>query len=173
MQHIILDQLGIAELKMVWCRNASDTYKRSMDPKWQESMLIWIYHLDPVRPWNHRGNETSWHWIISLIPSSSKNPSMAPPRQRTCLHDHFEMLRNCHPSCPACSYHLKHRLWDAEELDTVGGRNPAPLYLHPKTNPRTPSLTLGQCLVVRKKEVEWPKSCTTSLTLDTQHWIRG
>ena len=37
---------------------------------------------------------------------------------------------------------------------TVGGRNPAPLYLHPKTNPRTPSLTLGQCLVVRKKEVE-------------------
>ena len=38
--------------------------------------------------------------------------------------------------------------------DTVGGRNPAPLYLHPKTNPRTPSLTLGQCLVVRKKEVE-------------------
>ena len=37
---------------------------------------------------------------------------------------------------------------------TVGGRNPAPLYLHPKTNPRTPSLTLGHCLVVRKKEVE-------------------
>ena len=37
-------------------------------------------------------------------------------------------------------------------FDTVGGRNPAPLYLHPKTNPRTPSLTLGQCLVVRKKE---------------------
>ena len=34
--------------------------------------------------------------------------------------------------------------------NTVGGRNPAPLYLHPKTNPRTPSLTLGQCLVVRK-----------------------
>ena len=27
---------------------------------------------------------------------------------------------------------------------TVGGRNPAPLYLHPETNPRTPSLTLGQ-----------------------------
>ena len=37
---------------------------------------------------------------------------------------------------------------------TVGGRNPAPLYLHPKTNPRTPSLTLGHCLVVRTKEVE-------------------
>ena len=39
-------------------------------------------------------------------------------------------------------------------VNTVGGRNPAPLYLHPKTNPRTPSLTLGHCLVVRKKEVE-------------------
>ena len=37
--------------------------------------------------------------------------------------------------------------------DTVGGRNPAPLYLHPKTNPRTPSLTLGQFLVVRKKKL--------------------
>jgi len=37
---------------------------------------------------------------------------------------------------------------------TVDGRNPAPLYLHPKTNPRTPSLTLGQCLVVKQKEVE-------------------
>ena len=37
---------------------------------------------------------------------------------------------------------------------TVGGRNPAPLYLHPKTNPRTPSLTLGHCLVVRTKKVE-------------------
>ena len=33
---------------------------------------------------------------------------------------------------------------------TVGGRNPAPLYLHRESNPRTPSLTLGQCLVVRK-----------------------
>ena len=54
---------------------------------------------------------------------------------------------------------------------TVGGRNPAPLYLHPKTNPRTPSLTLGRCLVVRKKEVEWPKSCTTSMTKDTQPQI--
>ena len=39
-------------------------------------------------------------------------------------------------------------------VHTVGGRNPAPLYLHPKTNLRTPSLTLGHCLVVRKKEVE-------------------
>ena len=29
-----------------------------------------------------------------------------------------------------------------------------PLYLHPKTNPRTPSLTLGHCLVVRTKEVD-------------------
>ena len=57
--------------------------------------------------------------------------------------------------------------------DTVGGRNPAPLYLHPKTNPRTPSLTLGLCLVVSKKEVEWPKSCTTSMTKDTQHWTWG
>ena len=56
---------------------------------------------------------------------------------------------------------------------TVGGRNPAPLYLHPKTNPRTPSLTLGLCLVVSKKEVEWPKSCTTSMTKDTQHWTWG
>ena len=56
---------------------------------------------------------------------------------------------------------------------TVGGRNPAPLYLHPKTNPRTPSSTLGQCLVVTKKEVEWPKSCTSSMTKDTQHWTRG
>ena len=61
----------------------------------------------------------------------------------------------------------------ASQQHTVGGRNPAPLYLHPKTNPRTPSLTLGHCLVVRKKEVEWPKSCTTSMTKDTQHWTRG
>ena len=56
---------------------------------------------------------------------------------------------------------------------TVDGRNPAPLYLHPKINPRTPSLTLGHCLVVRKKEVEWLKSCTTSMTKDAQHWTRG
>ena len=54
-------------------------------------------------------------------------------------------------------------------IHTVGGRNPAPLYLHPKTSPRTPSLTLGLCLVVSKKEVESPKSCTTSMTKDTQH----
>ena len=51
------------------------------------------------------------------------------------------------------------RAWDRLGLrhfaqGTVDGRNPAPLYLHPKINPRTPSLTLGHCLVVRKKEVE-------------------
>ena len=57
--------------------------------------------------------------------------------------------------------------------DTVGGRDRALHYLHRKTNPRTPSLTLRPRLVVNKKEVEWPKSCTTSTTKDTQHWTRG
>jgi len=36
---------------------------------------------------------------------------------------------------------------------TVGGRNPAPLYLHPKTNPRTPSLTLGNVWLSEKKKL--------------------
>ena len=62
------------------------------------------------------------------------------------------------PRCPIRAASLPSSLPSTPNTEyqfhTVGGRNPAPLYLHPKTNPRTPSLTLGQCLVVRKKEVE-------------------
>ena len=44
--------------------------------------------------------------------------------------------------------------------DTVGGRNPAPLFLHPKTNPRTPSLNDPN-----PAPPQWQKA--------PQHWTTG